>query len=61
MRKNLANWDRLIRIAAGAVLLSLYFVGPQSPWGLLGVVLIATALIGFCPLYRLFGVSTCRA
>jgi hypothetical protein len=33
-------------------------VGPQSPLGYLGLVLVATGIIGFCPAYRIFGFST---
>jgi hypothetical protein len=51
--------DRLVRILAGGAILSLYFVGPQSPWGLIGVVPLLTGLIGYCPAYSLIGVNTC--
>jgi hypothetical protein len=51
--------DRLIRILAGAGILSLYFVGPQSPWALIGVVPLVTGLAGYCPAYSLFGLNTC--
>jgi Protein of unknown function (DUF2892) len=52
--------DRAVRIVLGLGLLSLAFVGPQSPLGYVGLVPLATGLIGFCPLYRLFGFSSCR-
>jgi hypothetical protein len=51
--------DRLIRIAAGLVILSLAFIGPQTPWGYLGLVPLVTGIVGFCPLYRLVGIDTC--
>ena len=51
--------DRAVRIVLGLGLLSLTFIGPQSPLGYIGLVPLATGLIGFCPLYRLIGVSTC--
>ncbi len=51
--------ERVVRIAGGATLLALVFVGPQTPWGWLGLVLLATGLIGSCPLYTAFGLSTC--
>ena len=60
-----ANWwipgwlDRALRIILGLVLLSLVFIGPQTLWGLIGIVPLATGLIGFCPLYRIVGLSTC--
>jgi hypothetical protein len=53
--------DRAIRIVLGLGLLSLVFVGPQSPLGYIGLVPLATGLIGFCPLYKIFGFSTCPA
>jgi hypothetical protein len=40
-------------------LVSLVFVGPQTPWGWIGVVPIVTGSLGSCPLYTLFGFSTC--
>jgi hypothetical protein len=51
--------DRLIRIAVGLLILSLAFIGPQSPWGYLGLVPLLTGIVGFCPLYRLVGIDTC--
>ena len=51
--------ERIVRIVLGLAVLSLYFVGPQSAWALLGIVPLATGLLGSCPLYTLFGVSTC--
>ncbi len=61
MKPNEAIWDRTIRVVLGVGLLSLVFVGPQTPWGFVGVVPLLTGLAGFCPLYRLLGVSTCPA
>jgi len=52
------NIDRVIRITAGLVLIALVFTGPQSPWGWVGVVPLVTGLIGWCPLYRILGIST---
>ncbi len=60
IKPNLGNIDRTIRIIAGAGLLALVFVGPQTPWGYLGVVPLLTGLIGFCPAYCPLGLSTCR-
>lgn len=59
MEKNLGSIDRALRIIAGIVLLSLVFVGPQTPWGWIGVVPLLTALIGWCPAYKIVGLSTC--
>ncbi len=50
--------DRVLRVIVGAGLISLVFVGPQTPWGWIGVIPLATGLIGWCPLYSLLGIST---
>lgn len=60
MTTNEGTLDRALRIALGLALLSLTFLGPRSMIGFVGLVPLATGLIGVCPLYRLFGVSTCR-
>jgi len=52
--------ERALRVAVGLVVLSLVVVGPKTPWGLLGIVPLLTGLLGSCPLYTLFGISTCR-
>ncbi len=59
MPQNVGSIDRVLRIVLGLVLISLVFVGPQTPWGWIGVILIGSGLIGFCPAYRLIGVNTC--
>ena len=60
MQKNVGGIDRVLRIIIGIALISLVFVGPQTPWGWIGVIPLATALIGWCPLYSLFGIKTCK-
>jgi hypothetical protein len=60
IKPNLGGIDRAIRILAGAALLALAFVGPQTPWGYLGLVPLLTVVIGFCPAYCPLGLSTCR-
>ncbi|MGB0496910.1 MAG: YgaP family membrane protein [Rubricella sp.] len=59
--KNVGSIDRILRIVVGIALLSLVVVGPQSLWGLIGIVPLVTGLFSFCPLYSLIGVKTCRA
>lgn len=59
MSTNVGSIDRVLRIVVGLVLLSLVFVGPQTPWGWIGIVPILTALVGWCPAYTLFGIKTC--
>ena len=53
--------ERVLRVILGALVLSLAFVGPKSPFGYLGLVLLFTGFVGSCPLYTLFGLSTCKA
>ena len=57
--KNEGTVDRVLRVIAGLVLISLVFVGPQTAWGWIGVVPLVTGAIGSCPLYSLFGINTC--
>ncbi len=59
MHKNEGVVDRVIRIAVGLGLLSMTVVGPQALWGLVGLVPLLTGVLGFCPAYRLLGISTC--
>lgn len=59
MTRNEGNVDRALRIILGLVLLSLVFVGPQTPWGWIGAVPLLTGLAGWCPAYSLFGIRTC--
>ncbi len=51
--------ERVARIILGIGLISIVFVGPETMWGLIGIVPLATGLMGSCPLYTLFGISTC--
>ena len=51
--------DRILRIVAGIVGLSLTVVGPKTSWGLFGLIPLVTGLVGNCPLYSVFGWSTC--
>lgn len=59
MTSNVGGIDRMLRIAAGVVLLALGAFGPLGWWGLIGVVPLATGLIRWCPAYTLLGVNTC--
>ena len=65
--KNVGSADKIIRIVLGVVLLALSFAkmgGFSSAMGILavivGVVLIATAVINFCPLYRVLNMRTTK-
>ncbi|MEI7811554.1 MAG: DUF2892 domain-containing protein [Ignavibacteria bacterium] len=60
MKKNVGKLDSYIRIATGLVLLSMLFwiEGNVRYTGLIGIVLIATAFIRYCPLYTVLGIRT---
>jgi hypothetical protein len=60
MKKNVGLTERIIRIIVGGVILSLAFIGPQTPWAYLGLVPLLTGLTGWCPPYTLLGISTCK-
>lgn len=58
MNKNIGTADRWIRIIVGVVLIALAITGSIGAWGWIGIIPLATALINFCPLYRLIGFSS---
>ena len=62
MKTNMGGVDRGMRIVAGLALLSLLFLleGGSRWWGLVGVVLVGTGLVGWCPAYLPFGINTCK-
>lgn len=57
--RNVHSVERVVRVLVGIGILSLAFVGPATPWGYIGLIPITTGLIGTCPLYTVFGFSTC--
>ncbi len=65
MKKNMSNFDRAVRVLVALIIAGLYFAHIIS--GTLAIVLLAvaaifivTSLISFCPLYSIFGISTCK-
>lgn len=62
MKANVGSVDRTLRIVAGLVILSLFFVldEGQRGWALLGLVPLGTGLFRWCPLYTLLGIRTCK-
>lgn len=59
--KNEHPIERGVRVVAGLGLLSLLAIGPVPGWGLaglIGIVPLATGVIGSCPAYTVFGFST---
>lgn len=59
MTKNVGGLDKGLRIAVGLALLALGAFGPLGWWGAIGLVPLATGLMGTCPAYSLFGLNTC--
>jgi len=59
MKSNVGNADRIIRIILGIVIIAVG-VNFQSWWGAVGIVPILTALMGWCPAYVPFGISSCK-
>lgn len=59
MKKNIHNIERIVRVVVGLILTSLAFWGPANLWFLLGLVPLATGLIGWCPPYAICGINTC--
>ncbi|MDZ7797483.1 MAG: DUF2892 domain-containing protein [Candidatus Marinimicrobia bacterium] len=65
LNKNMGTADRVIRLLIAAVIAVLYFTGNLAGTaaiilGILAVIFVLTALVGFCPLYKPFGFSTCK-
>lgn len=65
MKKNMGSTDRIIRVLLAIVFIALYFTGTVT--GTLGIVLMVlavvfalTSVVSFCPLYTIFGLSTCQ-
>lgn len=59
--ENMHDVERVIRFILGLALVTMVVVGPQTNWGFLGLVLIFTAAQGSCPIYTIFGFSTCKS
>lgn len=59
---NEGTLDRALRILLGIGLIAGYFLDPAASYRwlyLLGLVPLVTGILGFCPLYTLFGINTC--
>jgi hypothetical protein len=59
MKFNVGGFDRIARIVLGLVLVGFAFFAAQ-PWAYLGAIPLVTGLAGFCPIYPIFGVSSCK-
>jgi hypothetical protein len=60
MKLNEGGIDRGIRIVVGLVLIGLTLATKIGPWGWIGIVPLATGIVGWCPAYSLFGLKTCK-
>lgn len=58
--RNLGSPDRIARFVVGAVLILGAISGTIGFWGWIGAILLATAFMNFCPIYRVFGIKTCQ-
>lgn len=59
MTKNVGGVDRTIRIVAGLALIAAAATGTIGVWGYIGLVPLATGLMGWCPPYAILGFNTC--
>ncbi len=59
MKHNVGKADKIIRIILAIIIAGLGYYY-QSWWGLVAIVPLATAFMNFCPLYPIFGISTCK-
>jgi len=61
---NVGGIDKGLRIAVGALVLALIFVGPVTeilyPYGVVALVPLVTGLMGWCPVYSVFGFKSCK-
>jgi len=60
VKLNVGGVDRILRIAVGLGLV-VWAVAGGPVWAWIGVLLLATGAIGFCPAYPVFGINTCSA
>lgn len=59
MKANVGGIDRVLRIVLGLALIALTLTGAIGAWGWIGLVPLATAAMGYCPLYTVLGFSSC--
>jgi hypothetical protein len=58
VKKNVGGIEKVVRIVLGLVLISLVFIGPQTPWGWVGVIFLVTGLVSWCPVTSALGINT---
>ena len=59
MKSNVGGIDKILRIVAGVGLIGATAAGLLPVWGYIGIVPLATGLMGWCPAYSIFGMNTC--
>lgn len=60
MTQNIGNIERIVRIVAGLVLMALAATSTLGVWAWIGIVPLATSMMGWCPSYSLLGINTCK-
>jgi hypothetical protein len=60
MNSNEGTLDRSLRVIAGLALIGMAATGVIGAWGYVGVVPLLTGAVGWCPVYTLLGINTCR-
>ncbi len=62
MEKNMALWDRIIRVILGIIFIVLAVQKGGAWWilGILGIIFIITSVVGFCPVYKVVGLKTLK-
>ncbi|TSE19636.1 hypothetical protein Talka_01355 [Tepidimonas alkaliphilus] len=60
MTRNVGGLDRVLRIIIGLALIVATATGTIGVWGWIGILPLATGLIGWCPPYAIFGINTCK-
>jgi hypothetical protein len=58
MKLNVGGIDRILRVVLGAGLVAATGLGLLPAWGWIGIVPLATGVVGYCPFYPMLGVST---
>ncbi|TBW08008.1 DUF2892 domain-containing protein [Azotobacter chroococcum] len=61
MKPNVGTLDRALRIAVDLLLIGLSLAGVIGPWGWIGLLPLATALLRTCPAYTVMGITTCKS
>ncbi len=59
MNMNVGIIDKVVRVVSGLVLIGLTLTGMIGLWGWIGIILLATGVMGWCPLYQIMGMKTC--